>query len=594
VCFMQRMKVLALCVAVLLTFSGLVSAKQGFDIKASVLFGTKLDVDDVVIGADEGTATMEWVSKGDPEATLGEDGDPVGYDNFDLVVSCELGRNAKKVAISPEETGYPMLLEATYGMDKFQIGGFWLGGFKSEGEVTGTVSGLGEEGLAYHDLEVFVFYPIRNNSSIGHWDSEQGAYVHNNPDTNRIFAHWNPIDQSTSMVFLGDVPVLPGMHYDYTLALEVDSTDIFNASGGYVGLPDASPILEVDPEQGASTWEADVAFNLSNYGGNVGYKLFDQDNVSVAFLAGLEQLKWQEEINGTAVEIYDIIVNEAHNLSLYRENEVEGVKSYVLQYEDSSGDLIDVESTVEQDAYLSILKKLYGENTTDVVSALKERGLIADDADIATDDALKASLVDIYLVDRSGGRNSQLSAIRDLKVTRELDYSPTGYSVGANVGGIVADKLRVSASFSLGWFSGDAVAKLTVEEKRSAGVTNSQYGTETWVVKTSEDIYEEVPYNFEKDIDPLELEYFERLEEGMNDMPIISETTEKKHTDTEVTLTKAQVSAEYDVTDSVFLGGGFFYSQWKDMPVLSNKSALEIEKQDLVASGVNVEVGVRF
>ena len=69
---------------------------------------------------------------------------------------------------------------------------------------------------------------------------------------------------------------------------------------------------------------------------------------------------------------------------------------------------------------------------------------------------------------------------------------------------------------------------------------------------------------------------------------------EQKHTDTEVTLTKAQVSAEYDITDSVFLGGGFFYSKWKDMPVLSDTDALGIKTQGLVASGVNMEIGVRF
>ena len=79
-----------------------------------------------------------------------------------------------------------------------------------------------------------------------------------------------------------------------------------------------------------------------------------------------------------------------------------------------------------------------------------------------------------------------------------------------------------------------------------------------------------------------------------NGRPCLESSKEKKHTDTEVTLIRAQVSAEYDVTDSVFLGGGFFYSQWKDMPVLSDTDALGIKTQDLVASGVNVEVGVRF
>ncbi|NLS45146.1 MAG: hypothetical protein GX969_05370 [Firmicutes bacterium] len=43
---------------------------------------------------------------------------------------------------------------------------------------------------------------------------------------------------------------------------------------------------------------------------------------------------------------------------------------------------------------------------------------------------------------------SKLKATRDVEVIRSLEYNPTGYSIGANVGGLVADEFRVNAALS--------------------------------------------------------------------------------------------------------------------------------------------------
>ena len=95
--FMQRTKVLALCVAVLLAFSGLASAKQGIDVKASVLFGTKLDVDDVGNIGAEGTGTMKWDWEGkNAEEDPVDDPKRTGYDDFSLVVTGEVSVSVKR------------------------------------------------------------------------------------------------------------------------------------------------------------------------------------------------------------------------------------------------------------------------------------------------------------------------------------------------------------------------------------------------------------------------------------------------------------------------------------------------------------------
>ena len=551
-CFMQRMKVLALCVAVLLTFSGLVSAKQGFDIKASVLFGTKLDVDDVGNIGAEGTGTMEWDWKGknaeeDPDRTV-----YTGYADFSLVVTGEVSEDAKKIAVSPEEEGYPILLEATYGMDKLQIGGFWLGGFKSEGETAGVVKGFDESN--YADFEELLFYPIAD--AIG---------------TDRPTLE--SLTGLDAMVFFGgeDFPVLPGMSYYFRhYSKEPGAGDSTSEEGLYIltatdiedkkylrakvhrGIGEVD--FDVNPDAGATEWASEVSVNLSNYGGNVGYKLFEQNNIGVTVMVGLEQLKWEEEIKNTATENYDIKFTS-----------------------------MDIEYGVsrEDTGYNTLVENLYGSEFNASHEIKQALGLEGDEA------------VDATLTNFSLLQDSKLEAVRDIEVVRKLDYTPTGYSVGASIGGLVADKLRVSANFSLGWFSGDAKVKVEAKDSRTATFNELKEGVGTWSCTVGESQEEiEIPIEDTSDV-WADQSNFIALANGMDGRASES-SKEKKHTDTEVTLTRAQVSAEYDITDSVFLGGGFFYSQWKDMPVLSNKSALEIEKQDLVASGVNVEVGVRF
>jgi len=538
---MQRMKVLALCVAVLLAFSGLASAKQGIDVKASVLFGTKLDVDDVGNIGAKGTGEMEWVYDTETE-------------EFNLKTT---GTPGEKVAVSPEEEGYPILLKASYGIDKLQIGGFWLGGFKSEGEATGKVAGFDKTN--YYPFETFLFNPVDENSL--------------------------PVD--SAMVFFGgvDVPVLPGMDYYFRhYSKEPGGEDSPSEEGLYIltstdivdkkylrakvhgGIGEVD--FEVNPDAGATEWTSEVSVNLSNYGGNVGYKLFEQNNIGVTAMVGLEQLKWEEEIKNTATENYDI-----------------NFTSMDIEYA--------VDSTVDQE---TLINQLYGDiigngegQYTDVADFIEAK------LELEADSVSGANLDKFFLL-----QDSQLTASRDIEVIRTLDYNPTGYSVGASIGGPVADRLRVSANFSLGWFSGDAKVKLEAKDSRKANFgLLAKEGKGTWSYQLSTDEPGADPHTLEIDI-PEEASVWHPSDDYkafaalVNGLPPTSKSDEKKHTDTEVTLTRAQVSAEYDVTDSVFLGGGFFYSQWKDMPVLSDTDALGIKTQDLVASGVNVEVGVRF
>ncbi|NLS45145.1 MAG: hypothetical protein GX969_05365 [Firmicutes bacterium] len=54
---------------------------------------------------------------------------------------------------------------------------------------------------------------------------------------------------------------------------------------------------------------------------------------------------------------------------------------------------------------------------------------------------------------------------------------------------------------------------------------------------------------------------YEDLAETLNGFTNI-DTRKKTYTDTKTTALKTQISATYDVTDGLFLGGGFFYSQW--------------------------------
>lgn len=284
--FMQRTKVLALCVAVLLAFSGLASAKQGIDVKASVLFGTKLDVDDVGNIGAEGTGTMKWDWEGkNAEEDPVDDPKRTGYDDFSLVVTGEVSKDAKKIAVSPEEEGYPILLEATYGMDKFQIGGFWLGGFKSEGETTGVVKGFDESN--YADFEELLFYPIVEDLGIEDLGIDRPTL--------------ESLTGLDAMVFFGgeDFPVLPGMsyyfrHYSKEPGEEglciLTSEDIngykYRRAEVHGGIGEVD--FEVNPDAGATEWASEVSVNLSNYGGNVGYKLFEQNNIGVTVMVGLE------------------------------------------------------------------------------------------------------------------------------------------------------------------------------------------------------------------------------------------------------------------------------------------------------------------
>jgi len=553
--------------AVLLAFGGLVSAKQGIDVKASVLFGTKLDVDDVAVGNDGETA-LEWTW----EDKYDEDGDPAGEppptdpDEYELSV-INTPDTAKKHTVSPEEEGYPILLEATYGIDNFQIGGFWLSGFKAEGSKEGKVPGLDQEG----------------------WDDLLGF--------SSTFPTWNDLDEQydndtitmPSMVFLPDTCLLPGLHLKESFDLAGDSTALFDETGASIEELPWTVLDEPVPSsaEGASTWKADVSFSLANYGGNVGYKLFEQDNVSAVLMAGLEQLKWEQEVNIAADEIVAMGFGINANYDVWKFDEED--EEYVLKYKNNIDELEDVPPT----SYASLVETLYEDDADNLLSVLNE-ALGLEDTEMLTSLAEVANKVDLYLTKISIDDLAEFNYKRDLKITRELEYDPTGYSIGASVGGEVADKLRVRGAFSLGWFSGDAVAKLTVEDKSTPSITEPDLkGKGTWIyAPTGED-----------ESDPLEIDFTygdsHPGDEGVGDLldqlkVDKTKTDNREYADTKVTLTKAQVSAEYDVTDSVFLGGGFFYSQWKDMPVLSNKSALEIEKQDLVASGVNVEVGVRF
>jgi len=377
------------------------------------------------------------------------------------------------------------------------------------------------------------------------------------------------------MVFFGgeDFPVLPGMDYYWSFAKEAEEltsteTDPDDDDGRplYTKPSDVSQIeFRVDPDAGATEWTSKVSFNLSNYGGNVGYKLFEQNNIGVTVMVGLEQLKWEEEIKNTATENYDIKFT-----------------SMDIEYA--------VDNTVDQK---TLINQLYGDIIGEGGQYSDVAEFIAAKLELEPDSVSGANLDKFFLL-----QDSQLTASRDIEVIRTLDYNPTGYSVGAGVGGFVADKLRVSANFSLGWFSGDAKVKVEAKDSRTATFNELREGVGTWSYTvgdsdSQEEMEIEIPIEDTSGVVWADQSAFIALANGMDGRASES-SKEKKHTDTEVTLIRAQVSAEYDVTDSVFLGGGFFYSQWKDMPVLSDTDALGIKTQDLVASGVNVEVGVRF
>ena len=120
---MRELKAFALCVVIILAIGGVAYAQHGIEVKTSVLFGAKLNLNDVGNIGAEGTGTMEWCPKG----TNGENGltaTELGYNDFELVVTGEVPDDAKKAVVSPETTGYPILLEAGYTVDKFRVGAF--------------------------------------------------------------------------------------------------------------------------------------------------------------------------------------------------------------------------------------------------------------------------------------------------------------------------------------------------------------------------------------------------------------------------------------------------------------------------------------
>ena len=83
----------------------------------------------------------DWEGKNAEEDPV-DDPKRTGYDDFSLVVTGEVSEDAKKIAVSPEEEGYPILLEATYGMDKLQIGGFCWEALSPKGKPREWLRGL--------------------------------------------------------------------------------------------------------------------------------------------------------------------------------------------------------------------------------------------------------------------------------------------------------------------------------------------------------------------------------------------------------------------------------------------------------------------
>ena len=287
-------------------------------------------------------------------------------------------------------------------------------------------------------------------------------------------------------------------------------------------------------------------------------------------MVGLEKLGWSEEIKNTAKEIYDI-----------------NFTTMDIKYGVNIGD-------ITQDDYKALVAQLYGEYP-DYNAFVKEQLELDEGVDVT-----EATLENFSL-----HQASELKAARDIEVVRRLDYNPFGCSVGAGVGALVADKVRVNANLSLGWFSGDAKVKINKKDNRTAkfeSVVKEGVGTWTYTIEdeeggvastqSGEDKTVEIPIKSDSGV-WVPTDTYKEVAEGMDRLG--SETAiEKTHAGTKVTMMKAQVSAEYDVTESIFVGGGVFYSYLKNMPVLSDTNALGIKTEDISASGINVEVGIRF
>ena len=554
---MRELKAFALCVVIILAIGGVAYAQHGIEVKTSVLFGAKLNLNDVGNIGAEGTGTMEWCPKG----TNGENGltaTELGYNDFELVVTGEVPDDAKKVVVSPETTGYPILLEAGYTVDKFRVGAFWLGGFKAKGEAKGEVEGFDESN--YYDFEEFIFQI----------DTE------------------NPLVLDAMIFFGGEnMPVLPGMsyywrHYSkapdgdeefYTLTADDITGAKYRAPTSHRGIGQVE--WDVDPAKGATKWTSEVSFNLTNYGANVGYNVFDENNINVTAMVGLEKLGWSEEIKNTAKEIYDI-----------------NFTTMDIKYG------VNIGGSFTQNHYKALVAQLYGDifgENPDYNAFVKEQLELDEGVDVT-----KATLENFSL-----HQASELKAARDIEVVRRLDYNPFGCSVGAGVGALVADKVRVNANLSLGWFSGDAKVKINKKDNRTAkfeSVVKEGVGTWTYTIEdeeggvastqSGEDKTVEIPIKSDSGV-WVPTDTYKEVAEGMDRLG--SETAiEKTHAGTKVTMMKAQVSAEYDVTESIFVGGGVFYSYLKNMPVLSDTNALGIKTEDISASGINVEVGIRF
>ncbi len=549
---MRRLKAFALCVVIILALSGVAYAQHGIEAKVSVLFGSKLNLPDVGNIGAEGTATMEWVENAEEGLELKTTGIP-GDD---------------RAKVSPEATGYPILLEVGYTMDKFSIGGFWTGQFKAKGEAKGEVEGFDKGN--YYTFEQFIFQPTAGNELA--------------------------LD---AMVFFGgeDMPVLPGIayywgHYSkapeegkelYTLKNDDITQMKYRApdSHGGIGLVE----WDVDPAKGATKWTSDVSFNLDNYGVNVGYNVFDENNISVTAMVGLEKLGWSEEIKNSAKEVYDI-----------------GFTTMDIEY--------GVDSNVGN--YGMLVAQLYGDifgNDTGVAAMNEENGYLYPDHDAFVREYLglgdDVTVTGATLEKFSLHQASELKAARDIEVMRRLDYDPFGYSIGASVGALVADKVRVNANLSLGWFSGDANVKIIAKDNRTATfkpVEREGMGTWKYTIEEAEAAETNNTEAEELRVDILipddsevwvPTAVYEAVAKGMDGLGTES-IVEKTHAGTKATMLKAQVSATYDVTEAIFVGGGFFYSQWKDMPVLSDTDSLGIKTEDISASGINVEVGIRF
>lgn len=542
---MRRLKAFALCVAMILALSGAAYAQHGIEAKASVLFGAKLNLADVGNIGAEGTATMEWVENAEGGLELKTTGIP-GDD---------------RVKVSPEATGYPIFLEVGYTMDKFSIGGFWTGQFKAKGEAKGEVEGFDKAN--YYGFEQFIFQPAAGKELA--------------------------LD---AMVFFGgkDMPVLPGIAYywgHYSKVPEEDGkelyiledTDIvsmrYRAPHSHGGIGRVE--WDVDPAKGATKWTSDVSFNLDNYGLDAGYNVFDQNNIKVTALVGLEKLGWSEEIKNSAKEVYDI-----------------NFTTMDIEY--------GVDSSV--DNYGMLVAQLYGDifgNDTDVAAMNEENGYLYPDHDAfvreylgpGDDVTVTGATLEKFFLHQA----SKLEAVRDIEVVRRLNYDPFGYSIGASVGTLVADKVRVNANLSLGWFSGDAKVKIITKDNRTATfepVAREGMGTWKYTIEAAEaeELRVDIPIPDDSEV-WVPTAVYEAVAEGMDDLSTES-IVEKTHVGTKATMLKAQVSATYDVTEAIFVGGGLFYSQWKDMPVLSDTNALGITTQDISASGINVEVGIRF